>query len=142
MDNNKNKNMCLPIEPLLYALCMPPSPRASNTPNYYCNARPFVQASIALIGGGYTYCSRRVESTNVQCDRKGCKVAQLTEGIVSVLSIPVRRFTPELLLLLLLQAFLGGRAKKTNRKPRVDTYVLCLELAIRWGGAIRVKPSW
>lgn len=36
------------------------------------------------------HCSNRVESTNVKCDHKGCKVVQLKEGDIEILTIPVR----------------------------------------------------
>lgn len=56
----------------------------------YLSWRPLRQASIALIVGGFMYCSRKVESTNVKCDHRGCKVLQLKEGGIDILTIPVR----------------------------------------------------
>ncbi|CAM9976153.1 unnamed protein product [Scytosiphon promiscuus] len=45
-------------------------------------------ASFALIYGGWTYCSRRMESTSVKCDLRSCQVLDLNSGITSVLTIP------------------------------------------------------
>lgn len=43
-----------------------------------------------MIGGGWVYCSRRLESTTVECDQRSCRIAELREGRTRVLTIPVR----------------------------------------------------
>ncbi|CAM9184426.1 unnamed protein product, partial [Hapterophycus canaliculatus] len=44
--------------------------------------------SLSLIYGGWTYCSRRMESTSVKCDLRSCQVLELKSGVTSVLTIP------------------------------------------------------
>lgn len=44
--------------------------------------------SLGMMAGGWTYCSRKLESTTLKCDMRGCKLAELTDGVVKVLTIP------------------------------------------------------
>eukprot|EP00904_Undaria_pinnatifida_P011061 jgi/Undpi1/7085/HiC_scaffold_22.g09559.m1 len=47
--------------------------------------------SLGLFAGGWTYCSKRLESTSVKCDTRGCKIAQLTNGVTENLYVPRMR---------------------------------------------------
>lgn len=49
------------------------------------------QVSVSLIGGGWLYCSKRMEYTSVKCDISHCDVEELSSGVTKVLTIPVRR---------------------------------------------------
>lgn len=48
------------------------------------------QLSMSMIGGGWVYCSRKMESTRVLCEPGGCKIEDLRAGETTVLMIPVR----------------------------------------------------
>ena len=56
-----------------------------------CAVRVFVypQVSLCLIGGGWQYCSRNMESTSVKCDMRSCDVTELKSGVLTKLTIPV-----------------------------------------------------
>lgn len=42
------------------------------------------------MGAGWAYCSMRPEHTAVLYDMRGCKIAELTNGVTKLLTIPVR----------------------------------------------------
>ncbi|CAM9417293.1 unnamed protein product, partial [Ectocarpus sp. 4 AP-2014] len=44
--------------------------------------------SMSMIGGGWVYCSRKMESTRVLCEPGGCKIEDLRAGETTVLMIP------------------------------------------------------
>eukprot|EP00903_Cladosiphon_okamuranus_P016049 g14818.t1 len=47
--------------------------------------------SLSLIGGGWLYCSKKMQYTSIKCNNTHCDVEELSEGVTSVLKIPHSR---------------------------------------------------
>lgn len=58
------------------------------------------QVSVSMIGGGWVYCSKNMESTSVKCDLKKCDVTELKSGVTTTLTIPVRKGWRSMLVLM------------------------------------------